>query len=146
MRAATRIQRRIGRSRDWWLSGNERPKKRPCTLLGFPGISPSADGARIGMGEGNPAEPAQGSVSPFFKILQDSNAKMQDSKAFPGIPDTGFHVGKCPFFLWESIGQYQQRPGSGSCFGTFGRGRGRKGGIIFRGVSRQEVRYVHACA
>jgi hypothetical protein len=57
---------------------------------------------------------------------------MQDSKGFFALVCLRFYVVKCLFFLWESIGQYQQRPGSGTGFGTFGGGGERKGdmGII----------------
>ena len=50
-------------------------------------------------------EPVQGPDSPVFRILQDSKAKMQDSKRF----FVGFFMilrRKIPDSLWESIGEY----------------------------------------
>jgi hypothetical protein len=49
-----------------------------------------------------------------------------------------------PIFLWESIGQFQQRPGSGTGFGTFGGGGGRKRDTGIRaGGEKKKSQFCH---
>ena len=42
----------------------------------------------------SPTEPIQGPDFLFFEVLQDSRAKMQDSKGIFGVSGDLFHVGE----------------------------------------------------
>jgi hypothetical protein len=56
-------------------------------------------------------------------------------RLFRACSDPSFYFVEWLFFLWESIGQYQQRLGSGTGFGTFGGGGERKG---YFGITSEE--------
>jgi hypothetical protein len=125
-------QQRLGSGTGFGTFGGGGERKGNRGIIagrGFIVIPPSENGAQIGPGGSDPTEPVLAPASPFFEILQDSNAKMQDSKGFFALACLRFYVVKCLFFLWENMGQYQQRLASGTGFGTFGGCEARKGGF-----------------